>query len=152
MTGAFQLNPTGAVGRDVTIYDGASTAPTFTRGNDYMAGGPQHDNVFGQGGNDIMQGDASVALTVSATQPSVADLGGPGSDGDDYMEGNAGNDVLYGNLGQDDLLGGNSDLFGQVTADQRGDGSDTIFGGAGTDVGETLWATPLQTATPATPM
>ena len=80
-----------------------------------MAGGPQHDSVFGQGGNDIMQGDASVALTVSATQPSVADLGGPGSDGDDYMEGNGGNDVLYGNLGQDDLLGGSSDLFGQVT-------------------------------------
>ena len=134
VTGVFQLNPTGAVGRDVTIYDAASTAGAFTRGNDYMAGGPQHDSIFGQGGNDIMQGDASVALTVSATQPSVADLGGPGSDGDDYMEGNAGNDVLYGNLGQDDLLGGNSDLFGQVTADQRGDGADTIFGGAGTDV------------------
>jgi Ca2+-binding RTX toxin-like protein len=56
-------------------------------------------------------------------------------DGDDYIEGNGGNDVIFGNRGQDDIVGGSSDLFGLVLATQRPDGSDLIFGGAGTDIG-----------------
>ena len=56
------------------------------------------------------------------------------TDGDDYIEGNGGADVIFGNLGQDDLIGGSSNLFGLTTAAQRPDGSDLIFGGAGTDV------------------
>src|SRR4029077_16083188 len=57
------------------------------------------------------------------------------SDGEDYIEGNGGNDVLFGNLGQDDLIGGSSDFFSLTTPVQRPDGSDLIFGGAGTRIG-----------------
>jgi Ca2+-binding RTX toxin-like protein len=53
------------------------------------------------------------------------------SDGEDYIEGNAGNDIAFGGLGQDDLVGGNSDFFSLVTAEQRPDGSDLLFGGTG---------------------
>jgi hypothetical protein len=55
-------------------------------------------------------------------------------DGDDYIEGNGGNDVIFGNLGQDDIIGGSSNLFSLADRTQRPDGSDLIFGGAGTDV------------------
>jgi Ca2+-binding RTX toxin-like protein len=55
-------------------------------------------------------------------------------DGDDYIEGNGGNDVIFGNLGQDDIVGGSSNLFGLNTAQKRPDGSDLVFGGAGTDI------------------
>ena len=46
----------------------------------------------------------------------------------------SGNDVIFGNLGQDDLIGGSSSLFGLGSAEQRADGSDLIFGGAGTAI------------------
>jgi len=45
-----------------------------------------------------------------------------------------GNDVIFGNLGQDDIIGGSSDLFNLRLPTQRPDGSDLIFGGAGTDI------------------
>ena len=54
------------------------------------------------------------------------------ADGDDYIEGNGGNDVVFGGLGQDDIIGGSSDFFGLTTASQRPDGTDMLFGGAGT--------------------
>jgi Ca2+-binding RTX toxin-like protein len=55
------------------------------------------------------------------------------TDGDDYVEGGGGNDVVFGNLGQDDIIGGSSDLFSLETRAARPDGSDRLFGGAGTD-------------------
>ncbi|MGC9329054.1 MAG: hypothetical protein ACP5I1_15575, partial [Candidatus Hinthialibacter sp.] len=57
------------------------------------------------------------------------------SDGDDYIEGAGGADVIFGNLGQDDIIGGSSDLFGLTAPEQRPDGSDLIFGGAGVRTG-----------------
>ena len=42
--------------------------------------------------------------------------------------------MIFGNRGQDDIIGGSSDLFGFVLATQRPDGSDLLFGGAGTDI------------------
>ena len=59
----------------------------------------------------------------------------PPRDGDDYIEGNGGNDLIFGNLGQDDIIGGSSNLFSLTTPAQRPDGTDLIFGGAGTDIG-----------------
>ncbi|WP_431024660.1 hypothetical protein [Halomonas sp. H5] len=53
------------------------------------------------------------------------------SDDDDYIEGNGGSDLLYGGLGQDDIIGGSSALYGLVTAEQRPDSGDEIYGGAG---------------------
>jgi len=57
---------------------------------------------------------------------------GASTDGDDYIEGNGGSDVIFGNLGQDDIIGGSSSLFSLTTPALRPDGSDLIFGGAGT--------------------
>src|SRR5207247_1951216 len=59
---------------------------------------------------------------------------GIGSFGDDYIAGGAGNDMIFGGLGHDDLIGGSSDFFSLTTPDQRPDGSDLIFGGAGTRI------------------
>jgi Ca2+-binding RTX toxin-like protein len=42
--------------------------------------------------------------------------------------------VIFGNLGQDDIIGGSSNLFSLTDAGLRPDGSDIIFGGAGTDI------------------
>ena len=47
---------------------------------------------------------------------SVEDYAGPGTDGNDYIEGNGGSDVIYGDLGQDDLVGGSSN---DVRPDRR---------------------------------
>jgi Ca2+-binding RTX toxin-like protein len=114
-------------------------------GADYIAGGPDNDQIFGQGGNDIIQGDGTIgtidtptavnayrnAEGVLVVSASVEDS----SDGDDYIEGNDGNDIIFGNLGQDDIIGGSSGLFGLDTAEERADdGQDMIFGGAGTDL------------------
>jgi hypothetical protein len=56
------------------------------------------------------------------------------TDGDDYIEGGGGNDTIFGGLGQDDIIGGSSSLFTLVTPEQRPDGADMIFGGAGTRI------------------
>ncbi|NDV63154.1 LEPR-XLL domain-containing protein [Puniceicoccales bacterium CK1056] len=140
--GIPQLDPAGgAVWSDFAIMflDHSDTTPVALYGNDYIAGGPQSDMIFGQLGDDVIQGDGSIGLTedVSAYRdssgvlqvtPSVESL----TDGDDYIEGNGGNDVIFGNLGQDDIVGGSSTRFG-LGADEslRPDGSDLIFGGAG---------------------
>jgi len=126
-------------------------------GNDYIAGGVHDDQIFGQLGDDTIQGDGSILgkidddnpvgavrdgsladrdelITVGTLQvvPSFED---DSNDGDDYIEGNGGKDVIFGNLGQDDIVGGSSDLFSLGTPDRRPDDLDLIFGGAGTDIG-----------------
>jgi len=115
-------------------------------GNDYIAGGGHDDTIFGQLGDDVIQGDGSIAGKLAGTPapveayrnddgtltvvPSFEDA----TDGDDYIEGNGGADVIFGNLGQDDIIGGSSSLFSLTSPDLRPDESDTIFGGAGTDI------------------
>ena len=107
-------------------------------GDDRIAGGAQDDELFGQLGDDVIEGDASIlgapvgasisaggALIVQASVESLA------SDGDDYIEGGGGNDVVFGNLGQDDIIGGSSSLYGLATPGLRPDGADILFGGAG---------------------
>ncbi len=112
-----------------------------------MAGGSGNDTMFGELGDDLMQGDGSITVTQDV-QPAtrrivVSDAAGPtgetlyfnvpeaAADGDDYMEGNGGRDLMYGGLGQDDMIGGSSSLFGLNSEDMRPDDSDTMFGGAG---------------------
>ena len=116
------------------------TANTF--GDDIIAGGADNDTIFGQRGDDIIQGDGSVFIDVAESitanngvvdfAGSVEDFSGVDTDGDDYIEGNSGADLIFGNLGQDDIIGGSSNLFGLDTVNLRADGSNTIFGGAGT--------------------
>ncbi|MFL6035274.1 MAG: Calx-beta domain-containing protein, partial [Gaiellaceae bacterium] len=128
--------------------DTTQSAALNNFGNDYIAGGADDDQIFGQLGSDTIQGDGSIdlaqdvgafrtpgagdpegALTI---RPSVDNLA---TDGDDYIEGGGGNDVIFGNLGQDDIVGDDSDLFSLSAATGRPTGSDTIFGGSGTKTG-----------------
>ena len=125
------------------------TLPDNSWGADVIAGGPHEDEIFGQLGNDVIQGDGSIdyaatgCTTVGAARdlatnavmalcPSADNLNGP--DGTDYVEGGGGHDVIFGNQGQDDLIGGSSDMFTLLTPAQRPDGTDLIFGGSGTGV------------------
>jgi Ca2+-binding RTX toxin-like protein len=108
-------------------------------GDDYIAGGADGDQIFGQLGNDTIQGDGSLATGASASRDGsnnliLAPSMEAATDGDDYIEGNGGSDVIFGNLGQDDIIGGSSNLFSLTDPNQRPDGADLIFGGAGTDV------------------
>ncbi len=134
---------------DFTMFDhsfAAEAAALTNFGDDYIAGGGNDDTIFGQLGDDIIQGDGSI---------DSLDMGGPGvsayrdvqgdlilapsfesvDDGDDYIEGNGGSDVVFGGLGQDDIIGGSSELFSLPSRTLRPDGDDLIFGGAGTHAG-----------------
>lgn len=139
VTADSQANPTGAEERFVELFEGVGTSQTG--GSDRISGGAQDDVIFGQFANDLIEGDGDIDLDLT-DGISLEDFAGLGSDGDDYIEGNAGDDVLLGNLGQDDLIGGSSDLFGYTTIEERSDGADTLYGGAGTrtdryDAGDT---------------
>ena len=140
--GMAQADPEGVESRTIEILDHASSgigAEVF--GADYIAGGADDDVIFGQLGDDTIQGDGSINLTVSAERTMAGTLSISASvenvatDGDDYIEGNGGSDTVFGNLGQDDIIGGSSDLFaGLLNPANRPDGSDLLFGGAGTDL------------------
>ena len=111
-------------------------------GIDYIAGGADADQIFGQLGDDTIQGDGSIDLAADAGASRNETTGflevstslEAASDGDDYVEGGGGNDIIFGNLGRDDLIGGSSELFSLDVAGDRPDGADLIFGGAGTDI------------------
>jgi Ca2+-binding RTX toxin-like protein len=107
-------------------------------GNDYLAGSESHDLLFGQMGNDVIQGDGGIETALAGTSHVGASrspdgcIGAPGvnlvcdyvgdldmvpsfeasTDGEDYIEGGGGDDVVFGGLGQDDILGGSSDFYG----------------------------------------
>jgi Ca2+-binding RTX toxin-like protein len=142
VTAAWQNNPAGATPWSdyrITLLDHDAATPADRFGNDYIAGGANDDTIFGQLGNDVIQGDGSIDLTVGAYRdaagllvlaPSVE----AASDGDDYIEGGGGSDVVFGNLGRDDIIGGSSGLFSLASKAQRPDAADFLFGGAGTDV------------------
>jgi Ca2+-binding RTX toxin-like protein len=117
----------------IDLLDDDPSLASASFGDDFIAGGAGDDQIFGQRGDDAIQGDGSIDLDVRGTGRSAEDRDGPGSDGDDYVEGNGGDDLIFGNLGQDDLIGGSSALFGLDSGAARADGSDAIFGGAGTD-------------------
>ncbi len=114
-------------------------------GHDYIAGGAHDDTIFGQLGDDTMQGDGSIDSKIDAANPVGAGRDGDNllvvnpsfeavTDGDDYIEGNGGDDVIFGNLGQDDIVGDNSSLFSLAYHERLPAGRDLIFGGAGTDL------------------
>ncbi|HSO02245.1 MAG TPA: hypothetical protein VLS46_06935, partial [Gaiellaceae bacterium] len=144
---------------------GDHSAGTF--GNDYLAGGAQHDLILGQLGDDVIQGDGGIELAFAAVSHAgasrtpegclgtvcdvVGDLDVVASfeavtDGEDYIEGNGGDDVVFGGLGQDDIVGGSSDFFSLTAKDNRPDGEDLLFGGAGTQIDRNNEMLPLGTA------
>ena len=139
-TSPTQVNddPRGAKERFVALFDHDTSTPAGRYGDDVIAGGAEDDVLFGQLGNDWIQGDGSaiddagaITVDVRTTRLSVEDWAGPERDGDDWIEGNGGDDVIFGGLGRDDLIGGSSNLYSLTTPDRRPDGADTIFGGAG---------------------
>ncbi len=123
-----------------------------TWGNDYLAGGEANDLIFGQLGDDVVQGDGGIdsafkrwiddhsqAYHVGASRTPAGCTGAPvvcdytgllvvmpsiegATDGEDYIEGNAGNDVIFGGLGQDDIIGGSSDFYSLTDPTLRPDG------------------------------
>ena len=127
-TDVAQLDPTGVTQRLIQLLDHADTTANVYFGADYVAGGANDDLIFGQLGNDVIQGDGSIDLQVAATREASVELAGNNlvtvgslqvltseertDDGDDYIEGGGGDDVVFGNLGQDDIIGGSSSLFG----------------------------------------
>ncbi|MFL6036034.1 MAG: calcium-binding protein, partial [Gaiellaceae bacterium] len=136
--GGHDINPNGNEERYVELFDQSFTPVPGTFGDDNIAGGTQDDIVFGQLGNDTIQGDGSTiddtgatTIDVLHTHESVEDYLGIGADGRDWIEGNGGNDTIFGGFGQDNLIGGSSNLYSLKSASQRPDGSDEIFGGAG---------------------
>ena len=123
----------------ITLLDHARTTTTDLFGSDYLAGGAADDLIFGQLGNDTIQGDGNIDNGAYANRGSDGLLTvtvGTGtmlqSDGDDYIEGGGGYDLVFGDGGRDDIIGGSSDLFGLAGAkDLRPDVNDLLFGGAG---------------------
>ena len=125
-------NPTGHVDWNIHLFDNGTT-DTSLYGNDNIAGGADSDMLFGQMGNDIIQGDGSVSIlkqTLGTWDNPGHSVARAQTDGNDYVEGGPGNDLIFGGLGQDDLIGGNSSLYLPDGA-PRPDGIDTIFGGSG---------------------
>jgi len=153
VTGTHMANPDGTQQRAIELFDHSDVEDPVEYGDDYIAGGAENDVIFGQLGNDVIQGDGAIDLdsdgladpgavgasrdTLLTTLPSVDDFAGEGRDGDDYIEGNGGEDVIFGNLGQDDIIGGSSTLFAGLAGDEslRPDGADLLFGGSGTAAG-----------------
>ena len=136
--------PDWAEYRIVNLYESyaiqAATGNPQIYGNDYIAGGPADDTIFGQLGNDAIQGDGSIDLLPAVQLPASCDNGTVGyanwnfrnlvgacrdssdalwvnpssslaTDGSDYIEGGGGSDTIFGNQGQDDIIGGSSNLF-----------------------------------------
>ncbi|HVM52706.1 MAG TPA: calcium-binding protein [Acidimicrobiales bacterium] len=120
--------PGGAKKRAVTLYDLDTKNAAFF-GADVIEGGMSTDEVYGGGGDDIINGH-------------VAGDPGVGLDGSDHLEGNDGGDTIYGDAGQDDIIGGTSahvdespDPDPVMPGDGGGhpdDGMDVLHGGDGT--------------------
>ena len=73
VTGDPQINPTmvaerNVEERDVVLFNhslATEMTATETFGNDYIAGGHDDDVIFGQLGNDVIQGDGSVTMELA---------------------------------------------------------------------------------------
>jgi Ca2+-binding RTX toxin-like protein len=139
VTAAWQLDPNLAnEERAVVLFNHSAGEPAGTFGADNIAGGAEDDVIFGQLGDDWIQGDGSsiddtgaITIDVVATRQSREDHAGLDRDGRDWIEGNGGADTVFGGLGQDDVIGGSSTLHSLATPARRPDGADTLFGGAG---------------------
>jgi Ca2+-binding RTX toxin-like protein len=62
-----------------TIQDGSVTGLNTSFGNDYIAGGANHDVIFGELGDDTIQGDGSIASAVGAESVIVNRITNPQS-------------------------------------------------------------------------
>jgi|GEM_PF-1725848 len=102
-------------------------------GNDRLVGGSAIDTLFGQAGNDYIDGNLGDDVIEGGADDDV--LYGRG--GNDIINGWLGNDKIYGGEGADQLVGsaGNDDIYGGDGNDSIGglDGDDRMYGEAGDD-------------------
>src|SRR5690606_38983860 len=93
----------------ILLLDHADDTAPDRFGDDYLAGGAHDDTIFGQLGDDIIQGDGSIDrsstgdLDVGAYRDAddylvVRPSFEAATNGDDYIEGGGGSDVIFGNL------------------------------------------------------
>jgi Ca2+-binding RTX toxin-like protein len=95
-------------------------------GNDALDGGDGADSLYGENGNDVLsggEGNDSLSDTVGTAYFS-------GGNGTDTMSGGSSGEVYCGGLGNDTL---NTGTGMDVLLYNKGDGSDVIYGAAGTD-------------------
>jgi Ca2+-binding RTX toxin-like protein len=112
----------------------AGLAALGTFGNDYLAGGPEDDLIFGQLGNDIIMGDGSIQSAIDGTGVVGAARSPDGCVG--IADPNDNNATAAGTC---DLVGAlhivpTFEIMPKTNARGEGDGSDYIEGGGGNDI------------------
>ncbi len=99
-------------------------------GQDTMNGGMQIDLMFGGPDNDTMNGDSNGLALLTSLDVMF------GEDGNDTMDGGNATDVMFGNDGNDTMDGDNEALGLLISFDVMfgNNGNDTMNGGANTDI------------------
>lgn len=123
----------GGAGDDTIYGEFGDDLIDGNRGSDTLFGGSGDDRLDGGKDNDTLYGgDGDDALTGGAGDD-LLDAG----DGDDFVSGGTGNDTLLGGAGDDGLIAGDGDnlIIGGDGHDyiEARDGSDSIVGGDGDD-------------------
>ena len=143
--GAANPDEEAVVARFITVYDHSDDADDAEHGDDYIAGGAEDDMIFGQLGNDIIQGDGTIDFGGSDTGDNATarlsdrrddDTNAPISvfrDADGYLVDNKVSADDWAGSGRDgaDYIegGGENDLiFGNLGQDDIVGGSSTMFG------------------------
>src|SRR5262249_31154359 len=67
----LRADPTGNLHRNTTLFDISDNPLPGTHGDDYLAGGASNDEIYGELGNDVIQGDGSVALSAPSVTGSI---------------------------------------------------------------------------------
>lgn len=89
--------------------------------DNFLTGGPGHDEIEGEGGNDVLEGGAGNGIL-------------EGGDGDDNLDGQEGTEKLFGGDGNDILLaGGSIPANTPVPPGQPAGDYDRLNGGSGKD-------------------
>lgn len=89
--------------------------------DNFLTGGPGHDEIEGRGGNDVLKGGAGNGIL-------------EGGDGDDNLDGQEGTEKLFGEDGNDILLaGGSIPANTPVPPGQPAGDYDRLHGGTGMD-------------------
>ncbi len=114
---------------DVAVTGTTSPETNGTNGDDAINGEANEDVLFGQGGNDTINGDDADLSTASAADPNP---------GEDYIEGNGGTDTIRGDLNQDDIAGGGSAANGILDANRDGRFDDDRNGETLRDAGDLI--------------
>ena len=131
----------------IELLDHSDTTPADRYGNDYVAGGAGEDEIFGQLGNDTIQGDGTIGVAIAATPEITArNVGAAQLDLSLALRGGgtyalpAGFTTFGASRGAPgasaagDLAIGVGDLTVRASFEGANDGDDYIEGGGGNDV------------------